>query len=122
MTKDDINLNESLVQSNEYENSIIFSPNCVQIPNNLCDYWMSRLTPAEFKVIICLYRKCFAWYEVQKKISLSQIQEMTGLSRKGIIENIKSLVNYGLIGKKQFGSENEIVNYEVCCVSLENKK
>lgn len=122
MLKDDVNLSKTLKQSNADNESIIYSPNCLQVPNNLCEYWMSKLTPAEFKVIMCIYMKCFAWFSGEKSISLSQIEEMTGLSKKGIINNLKSLVNYGLIKRKQYNSDNEIVNYEVCFTNLKIRK
>lgn len=69
------------------------------MPNELFDYWMRKLSPAEFKVLMCIARKAFDNDKEFVGISLSQIEESTGLSRRGITKNINVLVSYGLIKK-----------------------
>ncbi len=74
-------------------------PNYTQIPNEIFDYWMEKLTPAEFKVLLCICRKTFGWQKRYDCISLKQITSLTGLSKMGIIKNIDRLMELGLITK-----------------------
>lgn len=76
-----------------------YIPNTSAIPNILFDYWMFRLTPAEFKVLLCIARKTYGWHKDVDKISITQIEKMTGLSRKGITTNLESLIEVGLVLK-----------------------
>ncbi len=80
--------------------SQIFTPNYTQIPNVIFDYWMEKLTPAEFKVLLCICRKTFGWHKSRDKISLKQIMDMTGLSsRSSLVKTLTNLEGYGLINK-----------------------
>lgn len=76
-----------------------YIPNTASIPNILFDYWMNRLSPAEFKVLMCIARKTYGFNKGVDRISIGQIEKMTGLSRKGITKNIESLISYGLVNK-----------------------
>jgi phage replication O-like protein O len=76
-----------------------YIPNTSAIPNVLFDYWMGILTPAEFKVLMCIARKTYGWHKVSDLISLKQIEKITGLHRSGIIKNVDSLVGRGLLNK-----------------------
>lgn len=77
----------------------ITAPNYTQIPNIVFDYWMAVLSPAEFKVLLCICRKTFGWKKDYDRISLKQLEKMTGLSRKGITQNLDSLIAHGLVTK-----------------------
>ncbi len=79
--------------------NVVVAPNFTQLPNIFCDYWMGVLTPAEFKVLICVARKTFGWSKTKDTISLRQIQSCTNLSKEGIIKCLKSLEEHGLINK-----------------------
>ena len=74
-------------------------PNVTQVPNIFFEYWMAQLTPAEFKVLMCLSRKTFGWHKTKDKVSLKQIQKMTQLHKTGIVKNLKKLIELGLIIK-----------------------
>lgn len=82
--------------------SSIPAPNYTQIPNVIFDYWMFHLSPAEFKVLMCICRKTFGWHKTLDKISLKQIQEITGLSRKGITDNLNRLLDLNIIIKEEY--------------------
>lgn len=82
------------------------APNYTQIPNVVFDYWMNVLSPAEFKVLLCICRKTFGWWKNTDKISLKQIESMTGLSRKGIITCIDSLIEKHLVVKTKSKTED----------------
>lgn len=93
-----------------------FAPNYTQIPNNFFDYWMSVLSPAEFKVLMCISRKTFGWSKRYDAIPIKQIEKLTGLSRQGIIKNIESLIQHGLITKiksKTDDGDDAINRYEI---------
>jgi len=77
----------------------LFIPNSTQLPNIIIDYWMPRLTDGEFKVLIAIARKTYGWRKKSDTISLRQIEEMTGLSRKGITKMLDSLIAKTLIIK-----------------------
>lgn len=84
----------------------IEAPNYTQIPNVIFDYWMDKLTPAEFKVLLCICRKTFGFHKSVDRISLKQIEKMTGLSRKGITSNLITLMDHDLITKHQSKAED----------------
>ncbi len=76
-----------------------FIPNSTPTPNIILDEWMFQLSNAEFKVLMCICRKTYGWHKEKDQISLKQIEKMTGLSRRGITQNLDSLLKYGLILK-----------------------
>lgn len=106
-----------------------YIPNSSAIPNVLFDYWMVILSPAEFKVLMCIARKTYGWHKNTDLISLKQIEKMTGLHRSGIIKNVESLVERGLLNKvksKTSDGDDAPNRYEinVYCVeggSLQNR-
>lgn len=69
-------------------NKKIEKPNYTQTPNILFDEIMRDLNGAELKVILAVIRKTFGWHKERDRISLTQLEEMTGLSRQGILNAI----------------------------------
>lgn len=106
-----------------------YIPNTSSIPNILFDYWMEKLSPAEFKVLMCVARKTYGWHKNNDAISLKQIEKMTGLHRSGIVKNVDRLVELGLLNKiksKTTDGDDAPNRYEinVYCVeggSLQNR-
>lgn len=106
-----------------------YIPNTSAIPNILFDYWMLILSPAEFKVLMCIARKTYGWHKNNDLISLKQIEKMTGLHRSGIVKNVDALVERGLLNKiksKTSDGDDAPNRYEinVYCVeggSLQNR-
>jgi hypothetical protein len=79
------------------------SDNSTDIPNILIDKWMPLITPAEFKVVLSIYRQSLK----SNDVSLPQIVKNTGLSRQGVIKCLKNLeINYNLI--KKIGSKPKV--------------
>lgn len=72
------------------------APNYTQVPNDLLDR-MSELTPAEFKIAMAIARLTFGWHKTTDKISISQLIELTGLSRPGVINTCAALLDRGWI-------------------------
>jgi phage replication O-like protein O len=83
-----------------------YIPNTSAIPNVLFDYWMNLLSPAEFKVLMCVARKTYGWHKNNDLISIKQIEKMTGLHRSGIIKNVDALVERGLLNKVKSKTTN----------------
>jgi phage replication O-like protein O len=85
-------------------NKKIEKPNYTQTPNILFDEIMRDLNGAELKVILAVIRKTFGWHKKRDRISLTQLEETTGLSRQGILNAIhgkkkeKSVIG-GLVNK-----------------------
>lgn len=101
--------------------NLIFAPNTTQVPNVIFDYWMGRLSPAEFKVLLCICRKTFGWHKMRDSISLSQIEKATGLSHFGVVKIINSLIDLKLIIKvntKNSDNSYETNQYEINVLCL----
>jgi len=77
----------------------IQKPNYTQIPNVLLDELMSEMRPGEFMVTMVIARKTIGWHKRSDTISLSQFEELTGLSRQGVINSINDGIERGTIIK-----------------------
>jgi phage replication O-like protein O len=75
------------------------APNYTQTPNALFDEWLPKLGMAELKVLMVIMRKTFGWHKVRDQISLSQLEEITGLERRHVLKGVKGLVEKNLITK-----------------------
>jgi phage replication O-like protein O len=75
------------------------APNFTQTPNALCDDWLPLLGIAELKVLMVIMRKTFGWHKIRDRISLSQLEKLTGLGRKHILKAVKGLQEKNLILK-----------------------
>lgn len=78
------------------EPSRIVPPNYTQIPNVVLDS-MSEMSDSEFRVVLAVARQTFGWHRERDKISVSQLQKLTGLSRQGVVNGIKAGERRGLI-------------------------
>ena len=74
-------------------------PNYTQIPNTVFDYWMPRLNPGAFKLLICICRKTFGWHKTSDSISKNQIMKCTGMSKNTVQSAIIELETNGLLEK-----------------------
>ena len=84
-------------------------PHTTQFPDVLIDKVMAHVTPAEWKVICYIVRRTWGFKKSDDAISLKQMVEGitkkdgerldfgTGLSRQGVINAIKSLVEKGIV-------------------------
>lgn len=75
-----------------------------QVPNQLFDEFLSRLTAAELKVLLLVIRQTRGWVygkskkrKVRDRITHNQFIKKTGICRKVISPTIQSLVEYGLL-------------------------
>ena len=79
------------------------APNHTQTPNDLFDHWLPLLKESELKVLLVIIRKTFGWHKQRDQISLSQLEQFTGLSESSVLSAIKSLVEKGVVSKITIG-------------------
>ncbi len=72
-------------------------PNHTQTPNELFDIHMRDMDMAELKVTLVICRKTFGWHKQRDKISLSQLEEITGMSRTSVIKGVQQGIGRGTI-------------------------
>ena len=72
-------------------------PNHTQTPNELFDVHMKDMDMAELKVVLVICRKTFGWRKQYDRISLSQLEDLTGMSRTSVIKGIQEGIGRGVI-------------------------
>jgi len=78
-------------------------PNYTQTPNLFLDDHLPKMGCAETKVVLAVIRQTFGWHKQQDRISVSQFQELTGLSRQGVQNGIHDALERGVIGRTDCG-------------------
>lgn len=80
------------------------SPTTTPVPDEIFDYWLTRLGEAELKVLLYIVRRTLGFFKRTDAISLSQLcdgipdrDEGTGLARSSVKEALKGLKDKGLI-------------------------
>ena len=91
------NLNKGEIVSN-------FIPNSFQLPNAFVDEAMKKLSPTANLLYIVIVRKTRGWQKNKDAISLTQFEEITGLSRKTVIKAINELIQFGFV--KEYAQKN----------------
>lgn len=80
-------------------------PNYTQIPNVFLDRQMQKMTSlAELKVAMAVMRQTFGWQKKADQISMSQLVDLTGLSRPSVIEGVKLALKHGIIDREKRGN------------------
>jgi phage replication O-like protein O len=74
-----------------------YAPRYTQVPNDLFDLLLPDLGLAELKVLLYIMRQTFGFHKDADAISLSQLEQGTGLSRKSIAPAVASLVERGMV-------------------------
>ena len=78
-----------------------FIPNSFQIANAVIDEYLSQMSGNAWKCYGLIVRKTRGWQKTHDSLSVSQIQEATGIKSEETVEKaINELVNLGLIGKQ----------------------
>ena len=77
---------------------MIPQPNFTQVPNVLFDAITATMNESELRVFLAIVRKTFGWSKERDRISLTQISDMTGLSRAAVVN--------GLYGRKDSETGN----------------
>lgn len=77
------------------------SPTFTQIPNIIFDELLPKMKEAEFRIFMIICRHTIGWHVREKMFSLSFFQEMTGMSKQGVLNGIQTLEEKKLIIKKK---------------------
>lgn len=80
-------------------------PNHTQTPNSFFDVSLREIKSlAEIKVVLAIVRQTFGWQKKADRISLSQLEAMTGLTRESVSLGIQSALAHDLINRKAHGN------------------
>jgi phage replication O-like protein O len=71
--------------------------NHTQLSNDFIDRIMSRVNGNAVKVFLAISRKTIGWHKDTDEISLTQLEAMTGLSRKTILSAVQMLIKADVI-------------------------
>lgn len=94
-------------------------PNTTQVPNVLLDVVMPQIKNAALRVLLAVVRKTYGFQKRTDKISLTQLQRLTGLSRQGVVNGIGGLGQ--LLKIEDHGGVNEYsLNLDVSTGQLVN--
>jgi phage replication O-like protein O len=75
------------------------APNYTQVPNILLDEHIQQMSDAELRVTLAIVRKTIGWQKRRDKISLTQLEELTGMSRQGVINGVEAGLSRGTISR-----------------------
>lgn len=79
-------------------------PNHTQTPNTFFDVSLKEIKSlCELKVVLTVIRKTFGWQKRRERISLTQLEAMTGLTRQGVQRGVKLAVEHGYIERQAVG-------------------
>lgn len=111
-TKQETHLDQS--DSEEYDFDEPDREGFTRYPNFLIDHALPHLSPSEASVLSVIVFKTIGWNRTWDRISLSQFEEMSGLSRPTVIEAIGSLLKKNIIERRK---ESDSYIYRVCRAS-----
>lgn len=77
-------------------------PNYTQIPNAILDN-MAGMTLPEIAVVMAICRQTFGWHKKSEKLSVAQLQTMTGLSKHAVLDALDVALRDGWITRKPAG-------------------
>lgn len=94
------------------------APNTTQIPNVLLDVHLREMSEAELRVVLAVCRKTLGWQKRRDRISMTQLEQMTGLSRQGVINGVQAAISRGVLKRIKTPQGNE---YELILSSAEGE-
>ena len=71
--------------------SRLLIPNTAQVPNVLLDQIMPKIKNTSLRVALAVVRFTYGFQKKADKISLTQLQRITGLSRQGVVNGVAAL-------------------------------
>jgi phage replication O-like protein O len=75
-------------------------PNYTQIPNAIFELMADKeahFTEAELRVVLAIARKTFGWHKKRDKLSLTQLEKLTAMSRPSVKAGIDAAIARGLV-------------------------
>jgi phage replication O-like protein O len=100
----------------------ISRPNYTQIPNEILDDWMAKLSGAQFKVICKIWRNTFGWQKEKDGISVTQLAAATGIARRHIMRATQDLEEMDLIESKKTKGHTTIYRIKIASNSNDKKE
>lgn len=86
------------------DKTTIPAPNYTQIPNVFLDEVLPKITSmSELKVTLAIMRQTFGYHKKHDRISLSQLETFTGLSRSSVMDGINAGIERGTIERRKAG-------------------
>lgn len=79
------------------------SPNYTQCPNLFLDEHLPDMGYAEVKVVLAVIRQTFGWHKTKDQLSLSQLEALTGLSRRAVIDGVQAALKRGVLQREPDG-------------------
>jgi hypothetical protein len=79
------------------------SPNHTQVPNDLFEEWLPKLTESELKLLLVLIRKTLGFHRKSFRLSVRGAEKLTGLSHRTIQVAGAGLIEKGLVEKLNDG-------------------
>ncbi len=74
------------------------SPNYTQTPNQFFDFLLARIdSMAELKVTLAVFRFTFGFHRVEAEMSLTFLEQATGMSRVSVIDGLRRAIERGTI-------------------------
>ncbi len=89
-------------------------PNFTQVPNDVLDT-MADMEESELRVVLAICRQTFGWHKVRNRLSLTQLEKITGMSRTAVQAGITAGMARGTIERVRCGSQG--FEYRVLVVS-----
>ena len=86
----------------------IYSDGFLAIPRHFLKNYRNKLSPSEFVLMICIFEKTLGFQKLEEQISLLQLVEMSGISKKTCIGCLKSLEEQQFIFIKRSIKEKTI--------------
>jgi len=80
----------------------IDKPTYTMLPNVLIES-MGEMTESEFRIVVAVARKTFGWQKERDLISLSQLIELTGMSKQGVCNGIEKAIENGWLARVSQG-------------------
>lgn len=77
------------------------------VPNELLDKDMKDMGKAEMKIVLATCRKTFGWQKERDRISYTQFELLTGLSRSSVVDGINAGISRGILRKHKTKAGNE---------------
>ncbi|WP_339200468.1 replication protein [Paenibacillus sp. FSL P2-0322] len=78
-----------------------------RFPNRSYDYILgAELTATQLKIVLAVCRWTYGWNREYCSLSLTELSELTGCSRRQIIRDIQTLVDTSFLVKGKEGRKN----------------
>lgn len=99
-------------------------PNYTQIPNLILDHIMRYMDGAELKVTLAIARHTFGYHRERVELTITQIEELTGLSRPAVTGALDVGIRRNMIERVPTGNRSYayalVVNDEVLAIGKES--